>query len=118
MVHDIQMNRIGGVVVSVLASSVVDLGSSTGLVKPKSIKLVFAASPLSTQLSWVRANTGLLGIRIMCKSGVTCLSADCSLSTMIKSNSECLSRTRRTSASSYPNVTCSRYARQIAPWAL
>ena len=39
-------NRIGGVMVSVLASSA---GSSPGRVKPKTIKLVFVASPLSTQ---------------------------------------------------------------------
>ena len=41
-------NPIGGVMVSVLASSVVDQGSSPGRVKPKTIKLVCVASPLST----------------------------------------------------------------------
>jgi hypothetical protein len=39
----LNVNRISGVMVSVLASSVVDR------VKPKTIKLVFVASPLSTQ---------------------------------------------------------------------
>jgi hypothetical protein len=35
--------------VSVLASSVVDHSSSPGLLKPKTIKIVFVASPLSMQ---------------------------------------------------------------------
>ena len=39
---------IGGVMVSVLTSSVVDR-SSLGLVKPKTIKLVYASYPLSMQ---------------------------------------------------------------------
>ena len=38
-------------------------------VKPKAIKLVFVASPLSTQRYGERAKTGWLGIRIMCLSG-------------------------------------------------
>jgi hypothetical protein len=43
-------DHIGGIImVSMLASSVVDRGSSPGRVKPKSIKLVFVASLLSTQ---------------------------------------------------------------------
>ena len=35
--------------VSVLASSVVDRGFEPGRIKPKTIQLVFVASPLSTQ---------------------------------------------------------------------
>jgi hypothetical protein len=42
-------NRIGGVMVGMLASSVVDLGSSPSRVKPKTIKLVIVTSPLSMQ---------------------------------------------------------------------
>jgi hypothetical protein len=38
------LNRIGGVMFSVIASSAVDRG-----LEPKTIKLVFDASPLSTQ---------------------------------------------------------------------
>ena len=38
-------------------------------VKPKTIKLVFVASPLSTQHYGERAKTGWLRIRIMCLSG-------------------------------------------------
>jgi hypothetical protein len=66
--------------VSVLASSAVDRGSSPGRVKPKTIKLVLVASPLSTRYYGERAKTGLLGIGIMCPSGATCLSADCCFS--------------------------------------
>ena len=41
-------NRIGGVLISVLASSAVDRGSSPDRVKPMTIKLVFVAFSLST----------------------------------------------------------------------
>ena len=43
------MNRIGGVMVSMLACSVIDLGFETDGVKPMIIKLEFVASLLSTQ---------------------------------------------------------------------
>ena len=50
-------------------------------VKPKTIKLIFVASPLfNSQHKDVRAKTGWLGIRIMCSSGATCLTADCCFS--------------------------------------
>jgi hypothetical protein len=44
-------NYIGSIMVSVLASSVIDciVGTNCGLVKQKNIKLVFVASPLRTQ---------------------------------------------------------------------
>ena len=42
-------NRIGGLMVSVLASSAVDRGFEPGQVKPKTIKLVFVTFPLGTQ---------------------------------------------------------------------
>ena len=42
-------NRIGGEIVSVLVSGVLDLGSSPGRVKLKTIKKVFVTSPLSSQ---------------------------------------------------------------------
>jgi hypothetical protein len=44
-----EFNHIGGVMVSVLASSAVNRGFEPVRVKPKTKKLVFAASPLSTQ---------------------------------------------------------------------
>ena len=42
------INRIGGVMVSVLAKSAVDREFEPDRVKPKTIKLVCVASPLST----------------------------------------------------------------------
>ena len=42
-------HRIGSVMVSMLTSSVVDRGFEPRSVKPKTIKLVCIASPLSTQ---------------------------------------------------------------------
>jgi hypothetical protein len=42
--------------------------------------LIFVASLVSTQHYGDRARTGRLGIRIMCPSGATCLSADCCFS--------------------------------------
>jgi len=42
--------------------------------------LVFLASPLVPQHLGERAKNGWLGIRIMCPSGATCLSADCCFS--------------------------------------
>jgi hypothetical protein len=63
--------------VSVIVSSAVDRGSSLGQVKPKTMQLIFVASPLSTQYWGEREKTGGLGIRIMCPSGATCLPRDC-----------------------------------------
>jgi hypothetical protein len=48
------INHVSSVLVSVLASSVVDR------VKPKTMKLVFVASLLSTQYEGERAKTGWL----------------------------------------------------------
>ena len=42
------VNHIGGVMVSVIASSAVDRGFEPRSGKPKTVKLVFDASPLST----------------------------------------------------------------------
>ena len=68
------MNRIGGVMVCMLALSAVDRGQT------KDYKLVFVDSPLSMRHKGERAKTGGLGIRIICLSGATCLSVDCCFS--------------------------------------
>jgi hypothetical protein len=70
-------NRIGGVMVSVLASSAVGRGFEPDRVKLKTKKKVFVASQISTQRKGERAKTGWLGIRIMCPSGATCPPVDC-----------------------------------------
>jgi hypothetical protein len=76
----ISSNRIGGIVVSMLASSAVDRGFVPGRVKPKTMKLVFVAFLQSTQHLGERTKTSWLGIRILCPSGASCLSADCCFS--------------------------------------
>jgi hypothetical protein len=76
----ISSNRIGGIVVSMLASSAVDRGFEPGRVKPKTMKLVFVAFLQSTQHLGERTKTSWLGIRILCPSGASCLSADCCFS--------------------------------------
>ena len=63
--------RVSSVTVIVIVSS------SSDRVKPKTIKFLFVAYLLSTQHWGERATTGWLGIRIMCLSRVTCMSADC-----------------------------------------
>ena len=77
--------------VSVLTSSMVDRGIDR--VKSKTIKLAFVASLLSTQHKGERAQTGWLGIKIMCPYGATCLSTDCCFSelALLKSSTACWS---------------------------
>ena len=65
--------------VSVLASSVVDRGLEPRWIKPKTMKLLCVASPLSTQHYGVRAKTGWLGIRILYLSGATCCFSELAL---------------------------------------
>jgi hypothetical protein len=53
----------------------------------KVITLVFDASPLRTEHQEERGKTGWLGIKTVCPSGVTCLSADCCFSELELSKS-------------------------------
>ena len=65
--------------VSVLASSVVDRGFEPRLGITKDCKIGIGC--FSAKLTALRrTKTGWLGIRIMCPSGVTCLSEDCCFS--------------------------------------
>jgi hypothetical protein len=73
-------NRIGDVMVCVIALSAVDRGFEPEWFKAMTIKMVCVASPLRTQHEGVRVKTGWLGIRTMCPSGATCLPADCCFS--------------------------------------
>ena len=95
-------NRICGVMVSVLASSAVAhrFEPRSGQTKDYKIgifaacfveKQYFYASPhkASTQHKRERAKTLVLfGIRIMCPSGTTCLSADCCFNELALCNSK------------------------------
>ena len=49
------LDRLGGVMVSVLVLSAEGRGFDPGRVKPKTLKLVYAASPLSPQHLGVRS---------------------------------------------------------------
>ena len=64
-------NRIGGAMVSVLASSAVDRGFEPRSGRIKDYKMAFVDSPISTKHEEQSAKTGCLGIRIMCLSGIT-----------------------------------------------
>ena len=57
--------------------SMTDYRANNHHLKPKTNKLVFAVSLLSTQHYGVRAKTGHLGIRIICPSGVAYRPAEC-----------------------------------------
>jgi MOSC domain-containing protein YiiM len=50
MNRNLTFNRIGGVMIIVLASGAVDRGFELDRVKPKTIQLVSVASPLSTNI--------------------------------------------------------------------
>ena len=56
------------------------MDSSPDRVNPKTMKLVFVASPLSTQHKGEITKTVWPGIRIMCPRRATCLSTDCCFS--------------------------------------
>jgi hypothetical protein len=60
------MNHDGGVIVNVLSAVYRGFKFRSLWVKPKNIKLVFAAFPLCRQYSCARGKTGWLGIRITC----------------------------------------------------
>ena len=62
--------------VSVLASSTVDRGFEPQSGQTKDYKIGICCFVKHAE----RANTGWLGIRIMCQSGAKCLSADCCFS--------------------------------------
>ena len=76
--HSLNFNRIGGVMVSVLASSVVDRGFEPWLGQTKDYKIGFCC--FSAKHAAERVKAGWLGIKIMCPSGATCLPADCCFS--------------------------------------
>ena len=73
MIYKIHLNQISGVMLSVLASNVVDSVFET-------------LSPLSTQFPRVRAKTGWLRIMILFPRGATYLPADCCFSDLALSS--------------------------------
>jgi hypothetical protein len=67
---------------SVLAPCAAHRGFEPSRVKPKTIKLVFVASPLSTQHEGERAKYYRFKIRIKCQGGATFVLADCCFSAL------------------------------------
>jgi hypothetical protein len=72
------VDRIGGVMVSLLAISAVDRGFESRLGQTKDYKIGICC--FSAKHTTLRTKTGWFGIRIMCPSGVTCLTVDCCFS--------------------------------------
>ena len=101
-----QRNCIGGVMVSMLTSSVVDHGFEPWAGQTKDYKIGICSFP-AKHASLSRKNKYRLAkIRIMCQSGATCLSPDCCFSELALLKSS-WSSTKRTS-SSHRKLTCSR----------
>ena len=74
------MNHIGGVMVSVLAPSVVDrrLEPQSGQTKDCNIDIYgFSAKHAALRRKSKDWTVSCLGIRLMCPIGTRCLSADC-----------------------------------------
>ena len=71
----ISLDRMCGVMISMLASNVVDFGFEPGQVKHKTMELVIAVSQINMQqlVILIKSKDWLAGIRIMCLSGVTYL---------------------------------------------
>ena len=82
--YHLDVNRIGGVIVNMLVSSVVDIVlDPPRLGQTNNYKIDICC--FSNQHTVLRSKneemkTGCLGIRIMCLSGVRCLYADCCFS--------------------------------------
>ena len=72
-----KVNRIGGVMVSVLASSVVYRGFEPRSGQTKDYKIGICCFSAKHAALKSKSKDGWLGIRIMSPSGGTCLPADC-----------------------------------------
>ena len=74
------MNRIGGEMVSVLASSAVDRGFEVRTGQNKDYKIGICCKSVKHTALRRKRKTGWLGIGIMCPSELTCLPTDCCFS--------------------------------------
>ena len=74
------MDRICGVMISVLASNAVDHGFESRSGQTKDYKIGICCFSAKHAALKRRAKTGWLGIRIMYQSGVTLLPAGCCIS--------------------------------------
>jgi hypothetical protein len=97
----LNINRIGFVMVSVFDSSAVDRGFKSRSGHTTVYKIGICS--FSAKNAPLRRQAGWLGIRIMCPSGATYLTAGCCFNelALATSNSECRSSTKRISSSSH-----------------
>ena len=113
----IAWNCIGGVMVSVFASSAVDRGFEPRSDQTKDYKFGICCFS-GKHAALRRKGNGQRLVGIMCPSRVTCLPADCCFSklALYKSNSACWSRTERTSSNW--KLTCPRHdiANKLLSW--
>ena len=72
-----QMDHLGDVMVSLLASSAVGCGFEPRPGQTKDLKIDIAASQLGTQHLGVRAKTGWPRVKIMRLGKLACLAANC-----------------------------------------
>jgi hypothetical protein len=84
--------------VSVLSLSAVDRGFEHKSDQTKDYNICICC--FTAKYAALRRRNGLLGIKIMCPCGTLCLPTDCCFSelALLKSNSACWSRTKRTSS--------------------
>ena len=109
--------RIGGIIVSILASSAVDHGLEprSGQTKDYQIGICcFSAKHAALRRKrkdWSARNQ-------MCQSGATCLTADCCFSELAlsKSNWACWSRTKGTWSSGYEHSTFVEAVMAVILW--
>jgi hypothetical protein len=87
-----------------------NVGSISGRIIPRNIKLVIAASLLNIHHSRVRVKTGWLKHRIMYASGATCLPVDCCFSQL------CLKTHQKASKCNLFSSVWARFMRFDAPF--
>ena len=112
--------RIGCAMVSVLASSEVDRRFESRSGQTKDYKIGICCFSAKHAALRRKSKDWLLGIRITCPSGATCLPADCCFCGLVlkRSNSACWSSTKLTSSSSPWKLTCFHYdiAEKLLNW--
>ena len=112
IIYKNKTNRIGGVMVSLIASSAVDRGFEPRSVESKDFKISICCFSAKHAALRKIAKIGQLGIRIMCPNGATWLPADWCFSALApsKSNSGGWSGTKRTSSSFQSKINL------FSPW--
>ena len=79
------------------------VGLCPGGSKPKTYRLVFASSSIST------FNVGWFSMRIIFQSGVTCLTAECFSGLRYLNQTKCIGLSIKQTSLSHQNAICSRH---------